>query len=1171
MWTAVLAFALPLACLLPLNSRAAVVINEINYHPDSDQELEEFIELYNTGDAPVVLTDWKFVEGTTFTFPNLTMIGAREYLVVARDRTFLANLFGITNVIGNFEGRLDNTGERLTLHDDAGTTVDTVLYNDKWPWPAAPDGTGCSLELVNPDDDNDHPRNWRGSTSGTAVEEFQHDAVVFTHRHSQTADQVISMRISDVPIRVEPTRTLQSIQLPPAPPSGRIFVLGITLFNGATYTYIDLSSLADTDGFTYNSLRTDGNLDGGGYTYAAEEMTSSGGYTACRAPGHSAIRWRTPNVTNGAMNCIRANAQVVTVPAGSYTHVYFLATATGTSTINSFANLMYADGGMNKPFEITDWARAKAIPAHSINRSTPGARNSIFATNTPPFISECARSADSPRSTETVTVTARVTDADGVNQVLLHYEVNETATATLTMLDDGAHGDGAAGDGLYGATIPAQASQSIVAYWFEARDDAGRTERFPYAAEPEEAIAYFVYNGEVVTNLPVEWLYYRTAPIASSDETVPATFVDSERRVYYHVQARNRGAWARSWPKKCWKIYFNKGNELGGNLGTLNLNSNWNDEILMREHICYEICRFFNYPACETRLVHFRTNGAFQGVYVEVEQPGRAFLDRNGLDTDGSLYKACDNGVYPPRSNERKLDPTTTYMTVYEKKTREWEDYSDLIRWTWDLDATPTAQTLEYLKKTTDLWRLTEYIAINCIIANWDHVGKNHYDFRDSVTNKWLQLPWDCDRTLGEYTSPGYRTNQPIDYGRTEVPGPSGMYSYLHDRFLEDPRIVPFYHRVLRRFCNLVFTEKRMHPVVDRTRALMGADAQLDYNLWKGAASYDAQWTYWRNTYDYVRDRRAFILSQIPAEGDVVINEFMASNDNGPRDEFGDLDDWVELYNPKGTTVTLGGCYLTDNLSTPTRWRIPDGVRIGPRQRLVFWCDGEPGEGPYHTNFKLTGAGEEIGLFDTDANGNLPIDWWTFGWQEPDVSVGRNGDGAWDWVAYRTPSLGTANPVRSIGKPPVTINEWMASNQRTIADERLEYEDWIELYNDSDEPVCVGGRFLTDAAGRHDYWMIPYCTVIGPKGFLLFWSDSQPRQGAMHTNYRLDAAGGEIVLYDSDTSTVIDAVRYGAQTTDVTEGRYPDGTSTIKVLSHPTPGAPNFQPSASVVTRWREY
>ena len=126
----------------------------------------------------------------------------------------------------------------------------------------------------------------------------------------------------------------------------------------------------------------------------------------------------------------------------------------------------------------------------------------------------------------------------------------------------------------------------------------------------------------------------------------------------------------------------------------------------------------------------------------------------------------------------------------------------------------------------------------------------------------------------------------------------------------------------------------------------------------------------------------------------IYINEFMADNDNVIQDGAGDYDDWFELYNGGGTALDLGGMYLTDDLTDPTQWQIPGGVTIPAGGFLLFWADDEEGEGNTHTNFKLGKSGEQIGLYDTDANGNVAIDTLTFGQQSTDVSMGRFPDGA---------------------------------------------------------------------------------------------------------------------------------------------------------------------------------
>jgi len=139
------------------------------------------------------------------------------------------------------------------------------------------------------------------------------------------------------------------------------------------------------------------------------------------------------------------------------------------------------------------------------------------------------------------------------------------------------------------------------------------------------------------------------------------------------------------------------------------------------------------------------------------------------------------------------------------------------------------------------------------------------------------------------------------------------------------------------------------------------------------------------------------------------INEFLASNDSINTDERGEYEDWVELYNAGAEPLDVGGMYLTDDLSQPTKWRIPQGTLIPPGGFLLIWTDDDEGDGPLHTGFKLSKDGEEIGLFDRDANANALIDRVIFGAQITDISTGRSPDGGANWVTFISPTPGTCN------------------------------------------------------------------------------------------------------------------------------------------------------------------
>ena len=151
----------------------------------------------------------------------------------------------------------------------------------------------------------------------------------------------------------------------------------------------------------------------------------------------------------------------------------------------------------------------------------------------------------------------------------------------------------------------------------------------------------------------------------------------------------------------------------------------------------------------------------------------------------------------------------------------------------------------------------------------------------------------------------------------------------------------------------------------------------------------------------------------------LYINEFLASNSTTNVDsDFSAFSDWIEIYNAEDFDVDLSGYFLTDDLTNPEKWQIPQGVQIPPKSYLVFWADKEDiADSCLHTNFKISAGGEEIGLYSK--TGGL-IDSKTFGGQATDVSCGRKPDGNSGWLYFSQPTPGTANT--TTGYPSLTFS-----------------------------------------------------------------------------------------------------------------------------------------------------
>lgn len=137
----------------------SVVINEIHYNPPENTIREEFIELFNPSNAPVNLSSWRLRGAVDFVFTNGTTIPANGYLVVAAVPSVIQARYGVA-ARGPWTGGLSSDGETVTLRDATDAVVDEVAYKSEFPWPIAANGNGSSMELINPDTDNNLGSSW---------------------------------------------------------------------------------------------------------------------------------------------------------------------------------------------------------------------------------------------------------------------------------------------------------------------------------------------------------------------------------------------------------------------------------------------------------------------------------------------------------------------------------------------------------------------------------------------------------------------------------------------------------------------------------------------------------------------------------------------------------------------------------------------------------------------------------------------------------------------------------------------------------------------------------------------------------------------------------------------------------------------------------------------------
>jgi hypothetical protein len=137
----------------------------------------------------------------------------------------------------------------------------------------------------------------------------------------------------------------------------------------------------------------------------------------------------------------------------------------------------------------------------------------------------------------------------------------------------------------------------------------------------------------------------------------------------------------------------------------------------------------------------------------------------------------------------------------------------------------------------------------------------------------------------------------------------------------------------------------------------------------------------------------------------VVINELMPVNSTTVADNYGEFDDWVELYNTSSSDIDISGYYLSDNHKKPEKWQFPQGTVIAGKNFLIIWADGDSTQFGLHTNFKLSSEGEEVVLTKPDFAITDKI---AFPAPTAELSYSRipNGTGAFKW---KNPTFNKSN------------------------------------------------------------------------------------------------------------------------------------------------------------------
>ena len=765
-------------------TQAAPVINEIHYNNDLNTVCNEFVELYNPDASDVDLGGWKLTGAIEFTFPAGAVLPASGYVVVGEDPATLSGEFGVV-ALGPYSGRLNSEGESLELVDAGDLTVDVVDYGVGFPWPTLAAGDGSSMELMNANLDNDLGSSWRSSSA-----------------NAEDPPQVLVPIDSDWRYR----KGLDEASDPIHGWTANGFLEDATWLDGQAPFGRNEAALTNTtinDIFqNYSSvfLRKEFNFDGNVPPSLILRTLYDDGViiwlngteifrSASVAPGTIDYRG---NDENNAGQAAHGTAVSSDEEDG-----YEEFTIDGTagllqSGVNVLAVQVFNDSIGSNDF-LVDASLETPAPFFEQRAPSPGEANHAFSLAAPPNIRQVGHFPLSPTSAEPVTVSARVTDPDGVAEVTLSYQV--VAPGNYIRRSDPGYESGwievpmtdAANDGNFTGTIPATSHRGLVRYRITSVDDLGRGVRAPFLDDSQPNFAFFVYDGvpewiganqpgvdapatfspEVLNKLPTYHLIADATDVTNSQYV--STFNNVrflgtlvyDGEVYDHIEFEVGGTGSTYFSgKNKWRIYFNTardievrdnyGKKYGESWNKLTMNSCASTRAAghrgiagMDESMSFRVHQLNGSVSPNTSYLHFRviddaleTSATDQydsdlwGLYLAIEEIDGGLLDERDLP-DGNIYRIENSD----RENQAKDQPSNS---------------SD---WTTFVSQSSSTNTEAWWRENLDLERYFNFRASNRVIGNVDlRYGGNHYFYHGSnaegTQSRWAPIPWDCDMML---------------------------------------------------------------------------------------------------------------------------------------------------------------------------------------------------------------------------------------------------------------------------------------------------------------------------------------------------------------------------------------------------------------------------------------
>jgi len=595
------------------------------------------------------------------------------------------------------------------------------------------------------------------------------------------------------------------------------------------------------------------------------------------------------------------------------------------------------------------------------------------------------------------------------------------------------------------------------------------------------------------------------------------------------IGLRARGNTSRNKDKKSFRVSFNTfkdGGEFFG-LEKMNLNAEVNDPSMLRSKLSWTVFRKLGIASVRSNHVLLYINSRFHGVYINTEHIDECFLNSRFDTNDGNLYKCtypADLAYLGENPDDYKLGDEGD--RVYDLKTNtRWDDFGDLSNLISTIHNYSADRFLEEIEKVMNVQQYLKIIACDIMTANWDgYIGNknNYYLYRDQVTGRFEYIPYDLDNTWGlDWLGVDWTQQSIYAWAREE--------RSLYDKIMQQELYRDQFTGYVKELAVYMTSDELIQAVL-RWREQISPWVKQDpfYSLDFGYSYSD----FLNALSEGIPDKWWLPL------GVLEYADLRASSA---------LDECVELNAPP--LFSHARVDATPNLirvdwtveddqneySTSLHYRLDEEEWQIKSQAKPYQTDPISGRESFRDSIVVPEAYEQVEIYFT----------------------------ASDKLAQQSRyPAGTIKQSFPLANGPLRINEFLASNSTTKADEFGEYDDWVEIYNPGSSRVWLGSLFLSDKMGSPGKYKFPF-EYLQPDEYYLVWLDGQPEQGENHAPFRISSGGEKLRLSNrpAEGFTIIDSISFGPQATDVAMGRSEDGSANWIAFNQPTPGFSNISTS----------